>query len=68
MFDSILAGTIFLDVSSISGPIRAGSMVETTGTHSYSTYSSIIAVILAVEILRVYSVLEMTHIGLLWCM
>ena len=57
MFDSFLVGTKFLDVSPICGPIHAGSMVETAGTHSYSTYSSIIAVVLAVEILRVCSVL-----------
>ena len=36
-------------------------MVETTGTHSYSTYNSIVAVVPAVEMLLVYSVLEVTH-------
>ena len=61
MFHSFLVGTNFLDVSTICGPIHAGSIVETTGTHSYITYGSIIVVVVAVEILRVYSVLEMTH-------
>ena len=50
-----------MDVSTICGPLHAGSMVETTGTHSYSTYNSIVAVVPAVEMLLVYSVLEVTH-------
>ena len=50
-----------MDVSTIYGPIHAGSMVETNDTHPHSTYSGIIAVVLAVEILRVYPVLEVTH-------
>ena len=36
-------------------------MVQTTSTLSYSTFSINTAVVLAVEILRVYSVLEMTR-------
>ena len=54
IFDSFRVGTIFVSTL-ICRPIYAGSTVQTTSTHSYSTFSKNTAVVLAVEILRAYS-------------